>query len=168
MRLAFTVNGIAQDLDVRPSARLIDVLRYDLGLTGTKEGCSEGECGACTVLVDGLAVNSCLVLAIQVRDKHVLTVEGLAGDQGMDALQHAFVDNGAVQCGYCTPGMLMSAKALLLKNPRPSEAEIRLALAGNLCRCTGYTAIVKAVQAAADFVPAAPDGSAASSREEAS
>ena len=155
MRLGFTVNGIDQELDVRPSARLIDVLRDGLGLTGTKEGCSEGECGACTVIVDGRAVNSCLVLAAQVRGKQVLTVEGLAGDAGMDDLQRAFIENGAVQCGFCTPGMLMSAKALLLQNPAPSESEIRMALAGNLCRCTGYTAIVKAVQAAS-AAPSAP------------
>jgi carbon-monoxide dehydrogenase small subunit len=149
MRLGLFVNGLYQELDVRPAARLIDVLRDTLGLTGTKEGCSEGECGACTVIVDGRAVDSCLMLAAQARGKHVITVEGLAGDDGMDALQRAFIDNGAVQCGYCTPGMLMSAKALLLQNPSPSEAEIRLALAGNLCRCTGYTTIVAAVKAAA-------------------
>jgi aerobic carbon-monoxide dehydrogenase small subunit len=164
MRLAFFVNGLYQEVDVRPAARLIDVLRDTLGLTGTKEGCSEGECGACTVLVDGLAVDSCLVLAAQVRGKHVLTVEGLAGDEGLDALQQAFIDEGAVQCGYCTPGMLMSAKALLLRDPSPTETDIRLALAGNLCRCTGYTAIVKAVQsAAAAAAGSAPDGAEAGS-----
>ena len=150
MRIALHINGLYQEVDVRPAARLIDVLRDTLGLTGTKEGCGEGECGACTVLVDGRAVNSCLVLAAQVRGRHVLTVEGLAGDGGMAVLQQAFIDNGAVQCGYCTPGMLMSAKALLMQNPSPTEDEIRLALAGNLCRCTGYTAIVKAVQTAAE------------------
>jgi carbon-monoxide dehydrogenase small subunit len=138
------------ELDVRPTARLIDVLRLQLGLTGVKEGCSEGECGACTVIVDGKAVNSCLILAGQMRGKKVLTVEGLAGDDGLDTLQRMFIEHGAVQCGFCTPGMLMSAKALLLADPHPTEAAIRLALAGNLCRCTGYTTIVAAVRAASE------------------
>jgi aerobic carbon-monoxide dehydrogenase small subunit len=159
MLVGFFVNGFYQETEIRPAARLIDVLRDTLGLTGTKEGCSEGECGACTVIVDGRAVNSCLVLAAQVRGKHVLTVEGLAGDDGLDVLQRAFKDNGAVQCGYCTPGMLMSAKALLLQNPSPTEEEIRVALAGNLCRCTGYTTIVRAVQAAAEAEACAAAGS---------
>jgi carbon-monoxide dehydrogenase small subunit len=149
MRLLLDVNGMVHELDVRPTARLIDVLRLQLGLTGVKEGCSEGECGACTVIVDGKAVNSCLVLAVQTRGKKVLTVEGLAGDEGIDALQRAFIEHGAVQCGYCTPGMLMSAKALLMADPAPSEPAIRVALAGNLCRCTGYAAIIAAVKAAA-------------------
>jgi len=148
MRLSLNVNGMQHELDVRPTARLIDVLRLQLGLTGVKEGCSEGECGACTVIVDGKAVNSCLVLAAQVRGRKVLTVEGLAGDDGLDTLQRMFIEHGAVQCGFCTPGMLMSAKALLMADPHPTEAAIRLALAGNLCRCTGYTTIVAAVRAA--------------------
>jgi carbon-monoxide dehydrogenase small subunit len=148
MRLEFEVNGVWRELDVDPATRLIDVLRVDLGLTGTKEGCGEGECGACTVLVDDLAVDSCLMLATQVRGRSVLTVEGLARDGELDELQRQFAAAGAIQCGFCTPGMLMSAKALLLRNPHPSEEAIRLALAGNLCRCTGYSAIVAAVQAA--------------------
>jgi carbon-monoxide dehydrogenase small subunit len=148
MLLSFEVNGVHRELDVDPAARLIDVLRGELGLTGVKEGCGEGECGACTVLIDDQAVNSCLVLAPQVRGKRVLTVEGLARDGELDVLQRQFIDHGAVQCGFCTPGMLLSAKALLLANPQPSEQEIRLALAGNLCRCTGYAAIVAAVTAA--------------------
>jgi aerobic carbon-monoxide dehydrogenase small subunit len=155
MRLVLDVNGMERELDVRPTARLIDVLRLQLGLTGVKEGCSEGECGACTVILDGKAVDSCLVLAVQARGKKVLTVEGLAGDDGLDRLQRMFIEHGAVQCGYCTPGMLMSAKALLMADPRPSEEAIRLALAGNLCRCTGYTTIVAAVRAASEH-PAEP------------
>ncbi|MCX6364637.1 MAG: (2Fe-2S)-binding protein, partial [Actinobacteria bacterium] len=138
------------ELDVRPTARLIDVLRLQLGLTGVKEGCSEGECGACTVIVDDKAVNSCLLLAVQARGKNVLTVEGLADDDGLDLLQRMFIEHGAVQCGFCTPGMLMSAKALLMADPHPTEEAIRLALAGNLCRCTGYATIVAAVRAASE------------------
>lgn len=149
MLLEFTVNGTARRVDIDPAERLIDVLRDHLDLTGTKEGCGEGECGACTVVMDGVAVNACLVLGLQARGKQVLTVEGLALDGHLDALQKAFIAEGAIQCGYCSPGMLMSAKALLLQNPHPSEPEIRTAIAGNLCRCTGYTKIVKAVQTVA-------------------
>ena len=148
MDLTLTVNGSAHEVQVRPMARLLDVLRDQLGLTGTKEGCAEGECGACTVIVDGKAVNACLMLAVQARGKEVLTVESLAATGELDMLQQRFVEHGAIQCGYCTPGMLMSAKALLMANPLPSEQDIRIALAGNLCRCTGYTAIVAAVRAA--------------------
>ena len=148
MQLLLKVNGMAYEVDARPTARLLDVLRDQLGLTGTKEGCAEGECGACTVIVDGRAVNSCVMLAVQARGKEVLTVEGLAEDGQLDLLQQKFVEYGAVQCGYCTPGMLMSAKALLMANPVPSDQDIRIALAGNLCRCTGYSAIVAAVKAA--------------------
>jgi len=148
MQLLLTVNGSLYEVDVRPTARLLDVLREDLGLTGTKEGCAEGECGACTVLVDGKAVASCVMLAVQARGKEIVTVEGLARDGEIDLLQQKFVEYGAVQCGFCTPGMLMSAKALLMANPVPSDQDIRVALAGNLCRCTGYSAIVAAVKAA--------------------
>ena len=156
MQLVLTVNGMVHEVDARPTARLLDVLRDQLGLTGTKEGCAEGECGACTVIVDGKAVNSCVMLAVQARGKEILTVEGLAREGELDLLQQKFVEYGAVQCGYCTPGMLMSAKALLLANPVPSEQDIRIALAGNLCRCTGYSAIVAAVKAAGgqDATPA--------------
>ena len=148
MQLVLTVNGMAHEVEARPTARLLDVLRDQLGLTGTKEGCAEGECGACTVIVDGKAVNSCVMLAVQARGKAILTVEGLAEHGELDLLQQKFVEYGAVQCGYCTPGMLLSAKALLMANPVPSEQDIRIALAGNLCRCTGYTTIVAAVTAA--------------------
>jgi len=149
MKLAFVLNGSPQCLDIDPGLRLLDVLRDVLDLTGTKEGCGEGECGACTVLLDGLAVDSCLVLAMEVDGREVFTVEGLASTGALDALQQAFIQEGAVQCGFCTPGMLMSAKALLLRTPHPTEPEIRSALAGNLCRCTGYQKIVSAVTAAA-------------------
>ena len=149
MRLEFLLNGAPTTVDIDPALRLIDVLRDQLDLTGTKEGCGEGECGACTVILDGAAVNSCLVMAMQVQGKQLITVEGLAQNGELEPLQQAFVEAGAIQCGYCTPGMLMSSKALLLQNPAPTEGEIRTALAGNLCRCTGYHKIVQAVQAAA-------------------
>jgi aerobic carbon-monoxide dehydrogenase small subunit len=148
MELLLMVNGTLYEVDAPPTARLLDVLRDRLGFTGTKEGCAEGECGACTVLVDGKAVASCIMLAVQARGKEIVTVEGLAEDGELDLLQQKFVEYGAVQCGYCTPGMLMSAKALLMENPVPSDQDIRVALAGNLCRCTGYSAIVAAVKAA--------------------
>ncbi|HWQ10301.1 MAG TPA: (2Fe-2S)-binding protein [Holophaga sp.] len=149
MKLEFTLNGDAVCLDIDPGLRLIDLLRDRMDLTGTKEGCGEGECGACTVLLDGQAVDSCLVMAMQVRGRSVMTVEGLARRGELDGLQQAFISAGAIQCGFCTPGMLMSAKGLLMQNLDPSEDEIRSALAGNLCRCTGYLKIVQAVQAAA-------------------
>lgn len=150
MELELKVNGKTYSLEVDPESRLLDVLRDELGLTGAKEGCGEGECGACTVILDDLAVNSCLVLAVQARGKKILTVEGLAENGELDRMQQAFIDNGAIQCGYCTPGMLMSAKALLLREPNPTEEEIRTALSGNLCRCTGYVNIVNAVKDVAD------------------
>jgi carbon-monoxide dehydrogenase small subunit len=146
VNIKFRVNGIECIIDIDPGKRLLDVLREDLELTGTKEGCGEGECGACTVIIDGLAVNSCLILVGQLGGKEIITVEGLEKDGELDRLQKAFISNGAVQCGYCTPGMLMSSKALLMKNPHPTEEEIRIAISGNLCRCTGYTKIVAAVK----------------------
>lgn len=143
------INGVEQQVLVAPWQSLLDVLRDELGLTGTKKGCNEGECGACTVLLDGKPVNACLVLAVKADGREVTTVEGLAGPGGLHPLQQAFVEEGAVQCGFCTPGMLMAAKVLLDANPCPDEREIRAALAGNLCRCTGYVRIVRAVQRAA-------------------
>lgn len=149
MKLSFYVNEKPVTLDVAPDRRLLDILREDLGLTGTKEGCAEGECGACTVLVDDVAVHACLTLAIQMEGRRVLTIEGVSDMGELDILQKAFVEEIAVQCGFCTTGMIMSAKALLLKNPHPNEDEIRLALSGNICRCSGYGQIVKAVRRAA-------------------
>lgn len=147
-KVRLQVNGFAYDLLIRPQWTLVDVLRDELGLTGTKKGCGKGECGACTVIVDGEAILSCLVLAIQMQGKRILTIEGLSQEGRLDALQDAFVQYGAIQCGYCTPGMIMTASALLSKNSRPSEEEIKKALSGNLCRCTGYVKIIEAVKKA--------------------
>ncbi len=141
------VNGVPVQKEIDSDLRLIDFLRENLQLTGVKEGCGEGECGACTILLNGEAVNSCLMLAVQVEGAELVTVEGLAENGELCRLQQAFIDNGAVQCGFCTPGMILSAKALLDKNPHPTEEEIRRAISGNLCRCTGYQAIVDAIQA---------------------
>jgi carbon-monoxide dehydrogenase small subunit len=144
------VNGAVERLDVPSNMTLLQMLREKLALTGTKNGCEAGECGACTVLLDGEPVNSCMVLAAEVDGSEVLTVEGLAPDGELGPLQQAFVEHNAVQCGFCTPGMLMSAHALLQRNPDPTEAQIKQALVGNLCRCTGYARIIRAVRAAAD------------------
>ena len=149
MIIRFILNGQNVSKDLDPSRRLIDVLREDFLLTGAKEGCGEGECGSCTVLLDGRAVHSCLVLAGQLEGHEVLTVEGLAENGELDAIQTAFIENSAIHCGFCTPGMIMSAKALLLQNPDPSGEEIREALSGNICRCSDYRQIVMAVKAAA-------------------
>jgi carbon-monoxide dehydrogenase small subunit len=144
-----TVNGEREWLDVLANMTLLQLLREKLALTGAKNGCGAGECGACTVMMDGEPVNSCLVLAVEADGREILTVEGLAQAGQLDALQQAFVDEGAVQCGFCTPGMLISSRALLDRCPDPSEEQIREALVGNLCRCTGYTRIVAAVRKAA-------------------
>ena len=144
------VNGRAYPVEIEPGRNLLSVLRGEVGLTGAKEGCDDSECGACMVLLDGQPVNSCSYLALQADGREIVTIEGLAGEDGeLHPLQQAFLDQGGVQCGFCTPGMLISAKALLDRNPSPDEDEIRLALSGNLCRCTGYSGIVRAVQAAA-------------------
>lgn len=148
MHIRFILNGRQVEPDIPPQMLLLDLLRDYFNLTGVKEGCGQGECGACTVIVDGQAVNSCLVLAAQIDGKEIITIEGLSQDGKLDPLQEAFVEEGAIQCGYCTPGMILSAKALLMRNPRPDLNEIKEALSGNLCRCTGYTKIFKAVQKA--------------------
>ena len=149
IRIHCKINGQTMSLMEDPNKRTLGVLREDLHLTGTKEGCGVGECGACTIVVDGLAVNACLMTAAQMDGSEIWTVEGLESREIGARLQRSFAENGAVQCGFCTPGMLMSAYALLLKDPHPSEEEIRTAISGNICRCTGYDPIVKAVKCAA-------------------
>ena len=146
MKLTFTLNGRKRVVEAEPNRRLLDLLREDLHMTGTKEGCGEGECGACTVIIDGEAVHSCLVLAFQLEGKDVITIEGLEENGELSAIQRIFVEETAIQCGYCTTGMIMSAKALLMHNPNPTEEEIRIALSGNICRCSGYTQIIRAVK----------------------
>ena len=148
--LTMVLNGEEVTVEVGPDALLVDALRDQLELTGTKEACGEGECGACTVLLDGEPVTSCLVPALKAQGREVMTVEGLASGGELHPLQKAFIEHGAVQCGYCTPGMLMSAKALLDRDPHPTEGEIRQAISGNLCRCTGYVKIVEAIKAASE------------------
>lgn len=150
INLKINVNGKDHKLEVEDSMRLLDILRDELRLTGTKEGCAVGECGACTVIMNGDAVNSCLILAIQANNSTIETVESLEQDDVLSKLQNAFVEEGAIQCGFCTPGMLMSAKALLDKTPHPDEEQIKEALEGNLCRCTGYIPILNAVKKAAE------------------
>lgn len=148
-RLSLKVNGREEELLIEPNQTLLQVLREDLGLTGTKQGCGAGDCGTCTVLLDGRPVNSCLVLALQAGGREVTTIEGLAQGDRLHPVQEAFIDQGAIQCGFCTPGMVLTSAALLEENSDPDRAEIRRALSGNLCRCTGYQKIVEAVEAAA-------------------
>lgn len=150
MRIRFSINGRDVDCETDAETRLLDLIRGELALTGTKEGCGEGECGACTVLVNGRAVNSCLVLAPQVDGKSVLTIEGLAVGERLHPIQQAFVDAGGVQCGFCTPGFIVATYAFLTANPSPSDEEIRTSLEGNICRCTGYAKIIDAVRLAAE------------------
>lgn len=149
MKITFHLNGERVSLDTSPDRRVVDLLREDLGLTGTKECCGSGECGSCTILVDGSSRLSCLMLAAQLEGRTVITVEGLAAGEELHPIQEAFVLGGAVQCGYCTPGLVMAAADLLKRNPRPTRAEIREGLSGNICRCTGYQKIVDAVEIAA-------------------
>jgi carbon-monoxide dehydrogenase small subunit len=164
MQLEFICNGRPVRMQVDGSIRALDLLRDLLGLTGTKEGCGRGECGACTILVDGSPVNACLLYAAKLQGRAVLTVEGLAKGEVLHPLQEAFLEEGAVQCGYCTPGLLLSSKALLDRVPHPTDPEIEQALSGNLCRCTGYAKILKAVQRAADRAGRG-DGTSRSGRE---
>jgi carbon-monoxide dehydrogenase small subunit len=146
MIVNFNLNGQDISIETEANRRLIDILREDLNLTGTKESCSEGECGACSVLMDGEAVHSCLTLAAELEGRNIITIEGLEKDGELDDLQKNFVEEGAVQCGYCSPGMIISAKALLMKNPKPTEEEIKINIAGNICRCSGYQQIIRAIE----------------------
>jgi carbon-monoxide dehydrogenase small subunit len=154
VEIELNVNGARRVLMVRPWRLLVDVLREDLGLTGTKAGCRHGVCGSCTVLVDGVPLKSCLVLAVQLDGCEILTVEGLSRDGRLHPLQESFVEEGAVQCGFCTPGLIMSSFWLLNNYPQPSEAEIREAIGGNICRCTGYVKVLRAIRAAAERIRA--------------
>jgi carbon-monoxide dehydrogenase small subunit len=149
-KIKINVNEKEYELMIEPSETLIDVLRNRLGLTGTKEGCGVGDCGACTVLVDGKAVNSCLMLCVAAEGREIVTIEGIAQNGELHAIQQAFVDEGAIQCGYCTPGMVLSSVALLEEIPRPTKEEIKFGIAGNLCRCTGYTKIINAIETATE------------------
>jgi carbon-monoxide dehydrogenase small subunit len=148
--VSFKLNGENIEVLARDNMNLLDLLRDEIGLTGTKKGCEEGECGACTVMLDGRPVNSCMALAREVDGHEVITIEGIASNGKLHPIQQQFIDKWALQCGYCTPGMIMSAKALLDVNPRPTEEEIRDAIAGNLCRCTGYAKIIEAIHATAE------------------
>jgi aerobic carbon-monoxide dehydrogenase small subunit len=153
--LQLTINGEPYELLVEPYWSLLDLLRDYLHLTGTKRGCDEGDCGACTVLIQGKTVTTCMMLALDARGKEVITVEGLAKGDKLHPVQEAFVTYGGVQCGYCTPGLIMSAVGLLLENPKPTEDDVRFGIGGNLCRCTGYTKVVQAILKAAEAMPAA-------------
>lgn len=146
IKVNMTVNGNAVSVYIKPYARLIDVIREDLGLTGTKEGCGVGECGACTVIVDGKNVNTCLTLAASMEGKSILTIEGLSKDFKLHPIQQAFIEHHALQCGFCTPGLIMSTKALLDSNPNPTREEIKIGISGNLCRCTGYEQVIEAIE----------------------
>jgi len=149
MEVTFIINGDKKTLNIDPSMTLIEILRKELKLTGTKEGCGKGECGSCTVIMNGKTVNSCLVLGSQIDGSEITTIEGLSKNGELHPLQKAFIEEGAVQCGFCIPGMIMSAKSLLDENPDPAEEEIREGISGNLCRCTGYSKIIEAIQKAA-------------------
>jgi len=150
--IKFILNNKPYELRVKPWQTLLEVIREDLKLTGTKEGCGEGECGSCTVIMGGKTVNSCLVPAAEADNQNIMTIEGLANGENLDPIQEAFINHSGMQCGFCTPGMIMSAKALLDENPDPSEEEIREGIAGNFCRCTGYTKIIESISSAADLI----------------
>ena len=150
--IQFTINGRQVDITIPVQRTLLEVIRDNIGLTGTKLGCNEGECGACTVLLDGIPIHSCCTLAVEADGHRVLTVEGLQENEELHPLQQAFIDVGAVQCGFCTPGMLLSAKALLDENSDPTEEEIRIAIEGNICRCTGYDRIVLGIKRASEYM----------------
>lgn len=154
INLSFKINRVIRNVEVEEDKTLLYVLRDDLGLTGTKEGCGDGDCGACTVIIEGKAVNSCLTLAVQANGKEITTIEGVGGEDDLDPIQQAFIDKGAVQCGYCTPGMILTAKSLLDKNSEPTEEEIRQGISGNICRCTGYHNIVSAIKSASTVISA--------------
>jgi carbon-monoxide dehydrogenase small subunit len=151
-QLNITVNGKDYELQIKPSANLLDVIREDLGLTGTKEGCGIGECGACTVIVDGITVNACLMLAMEAQGSRITTIEGLADGEKLHPIQQAFMDVGGLQCGFCTPGMILSTKVLLDATKSPTDEEIKKGLEGNFCRCTGYTKIIESVRTAANML----------------
>jgi aerobic-type carbon monoxide dehydrogenase small subunit (CoxS/CutS family) len=146
--MTLKVNGEVYEVFIEPKTTLQDLLRDELGLIGVKKGCDDGMCGACTVLLDGKAVKSCLILALQVQGKEITTIEGLGDGEKLDPIQEAFIEHGALQCGFCTPGMIITSKAFLNENPKPSEEQVRMAISGNLCRCTGYVKIVEAIMAA--------------------
>ena len=150
MKVSFELNGKDVTVETRPNQTLVDLLRDELGITSVKKGCEQGECGACTLMVDGVAVTSCIVLAPQVQGRKVTTLEGLEDDPLMEKLRAAYVENGAVQCGFCTPGMLISSYALLKVNPKPTQEEVKIGIEGNICRCTGYTKIIAAIHDAAE------------------
>ncbi len=154
--ITLKINGENHTLAVKPQRLLLDCLRYDLGLTGSKEACGIGVCGVCTVMIDGKIVSACLKFAVQADGKEITTIEGLANGDQLDAVQQAFIDNGGFQCGICTPGMVMSAKALLTENPNPSEAQIKEWMSGSLCRCTGYSGILNSIKAAAEMLKTEP------------
>ena len=150
--IKFTLNGTPHELRVQPWRTLLEIIREDLNLTGTKEGCGQGECGSCTVIMGGKTVNSCLVPAAEANGEEIFTIEGLPNGDTLHPIQEAFVEHAGMQCGFCTPGMIMSAKALLERNPNPSEEEIREGISGNFCRCTGYTKIIESISAAAEVM----------------